>query len=228
MRIFTTFAVLAALSAPAMATDVYAGGGYKDAPVDNSYHWSGFYLGGFLGMHANNTVLDVATLASLDGIGSQGLMGGGEIGYDVQAGNIVFGVFGRGDFPTAESSLTFGTTSVLKDSMGYMWTAGGRAGLLVGQSKSTLLFGEVGYSQAQYELTAPGFSWTRTPGGITAGAGIETQIGNGFSAKLLWDWTGLESVNAPAPLTGLGLQTDVQRVQIGIDYKLNLGRGILN
>jgi len=222
-------AALVALSAPASAADPYSNsGGLKDGPTISSgqYNWSGFYIGGFLGMHANNTTLDYSSLLTFDGIGSQGLMGGGEIGVDFQAGNFVFGVFGRGDFPTAETVLKVGPYEI-KDSMQYMWTAGGRGGVLVGNTKSTLIYVDVGYSQAQYDFTAPGgFSWSRTPGGITAGGGIETQLGGGFTGKLAWDWTGLDAV--ATPITGLNATTDIQRVQLGVDYKISVGHLPLN
>lgn len=219
----------------ANAADVYSnGGGLKDGGViaGQAYNWSGFYIGGYLGMHANNTTIDIPSgPASFDGIGSQGLMGGGELGLDFQAGNFVFGVFGRGDFPTAETVLKVGPYEI-KDTMQYMWTAGGRGGVLVGNTKSTLIYVDVGYSQVQYDLTAPGgFSWSRTPGGITAGGGIETQLGGGFTGKLAWDWTGLEAVDLPPSIVGrsaASVTTDIQRVQVGLDYKLNVGRLPLN
>lgn len=236
--IFGATAALAACVAPATAADLYNQGGLKDGPAAGAsqYNWTGFYIGGYLGGHFNNTTLDFPSgPASLDGIGSQGLMGGGEIGLDFQASKLVFGIFGRSDFPTAETTLTFGTNEI-KDSMNYMWTAGARGGFLA--SPSTLIFAELGYSQAQYAFTTPsgiggpnGISWTRTPGGITAGVGIEAQLGGGFSAKLVYDWTGLDSVDVPPAIAGqnnISVTTDIQRVQAGIDYKLNVGRLPLN
>ena len=234
-------ALAAVLAGPAAAADAYSSGGLKDGggivggPAP--YSWSGFYIGGQIGGAFVNHDVSYASggfNADFNGVSAQGFMGGGIIGADTQIGNaIVAGVFGRIDFSTAETTLSIASREA-KDTLNFMWTVGGRAGVLVGPSKSTLIYGLIGYSQAELEfnggtlVTRGGiaYDWKRTPGGITAGGGIETALGGNFFAKLEYDWTGLDSVSQP-DIKGLSIASDIQRVTAGVTYKIPVGQALL-
>ncbi len=77
----TSAVALAAANAADMYRSPDMGGGYKDSYV--AVNWSGLYAGvnGGYGWSANTDNLDPA-----------GGFGGGQIGYNFQRGNIVFGV----------------------------------------------------------------------------------------------------------------------------------------
>jgi outer membrane immunogenic protein len=79
------FALVAATS----AADMNVPGGYKDTYVPNT--WSGFYIGvnGGWGWSAHN---DVYATADTAGLQPEGGFGGGQIGYNWQSGQLVFGV----------------------------------------------------------------------------------------------------------------------------------------
>ena len=80
-RIILATASVVALSAAANAADMYrAGPSYKDTPYVG-VNWSGLYFGanGGTGFDANDW-------------GNNGGFFGGQLGYNVQRGNIVFGV----------------------------------------------------------------------------------------------------------------------------------------
>ena len=83
-RVILTAASVVALATAANAADMYrpSAGGYKDVPYVG-VNWSGVYVGvnGGYGMNSNNSDMN-------------GGFGGGQIGYNVQRGNLVFGVEG--------------------------------------------------------------------------------------------------------------------------------------
>src|SRR5579864_4625414 len=90
--VLTSVSVLA-LTAAANAADIYvpgpAGpGGYKDAWYPT---WAGFYIG-VNGGYAWSDHSDKFAVAPFTGLDPQGGFGGGQIGYNWQSANFVFGV----------------------------------------------------------------------------------------------------------------------------------------
>jgi outer membrane immunogenic protein len=93
-------AALAVIAVPAMAADMSSARMYTKAPMPAPvFSWTGFYLGANIG-GGWAQVTDSAT-AAVPGIGTfsaspsstaSGVIGGGQIGYNWQAGNFVFGV----------------------------------------------------------------------------------------------------------------------------------------
>ena len=89
-RVILTAASVVALTAAANAADMYrpSAGGYKDVPYVG-VNWSGLYVG------VNGATAGVPvciTTALFDYPNRIGGFGGGQIGYNVQRGNIVFGL----------------------------------------------------------------------------------------------------------------------------------------
>src|ERR1700688_2672318 len=83
------------LLSPALGADLP----YAKAPmaVASVYDWTGFYVGGFggggLGNHNYNNANGPAGFANFTvNYDSTGAIGGGEVGYNAQSGNIVVGV----------------------------------------------------------------------------------------------------------------------------------------
>lgn len=129
--------VLGALivSAPAAAADIFnKDGSLKDGPATASsgsaISWTGIWAGAVGGLQFNNDVLNYdyskthegETVYSegieIDGLGSQGLVGELQLGYDRQFGNLVVGVFGGLNIDDSEFSASFGSS-------GYGGSSGG-------------------------------------------------------------------------------------------------------
>ena len=92
-RAIITAASVIALTATANAADL---GSYKGGPASYaSVNWSGFYAGAHAGGEsASEDFTDyypAGTLASKGSLKESGFIGGGQIGYNVQSGNFVFG-----------------------------------------------------------------------------------------------------------------------------------------
>jgi outer membrane immunogenic protein len=94
----SALALLAAISAaPASAADIYRGdaaASLKDGPAP-SFSWTGFYLGAHVGGAWSDlkvTNVDHYTGAKHFTNSSEGVFGGGTLGYNIQRGALVFGI----------------------------------------------------------------------------------------------------------------------------------------
>ncbi len=88
--------------APASADDMAARAPYVKAPPPVAYtNWTGFHIGGFGGYASENS----------GNPKMEGGFAGGTIGYNWQAGNIVYGLEADGGWADVDASATaFGTT----------------------------------------------------------------------------------------------------------------------
>jgi outer membrane immunogenic protein len=221
-------AALSLLATSALAADLAPKPYVKAPPVAATvYGWTGFYIGGNVGYswgRARNseTISNFRTGAALFTDTSSndvnGVIGGGQIGYNWQAQNWLFGL--EADFQGSgeKGSRDFicvacandGTniTSTLTQKLTWFGTVRGRVGVLV--TPSVLLYGTGGLAYG--ELTTggsitgnglagvpvtvafPGTSSTRV--GWTAGVGVEGKIAQNWTAKLEYLYMDLGSVSA--------------------------------
>ncbi|MGP0090024.1 MAG: outer membrane protein [Xanthobacteraceae bacterium] len=181
-----------AIVAGAAAADLTA---YKAPPP--VYNWAGFYLGGHIGgAWGNVTVRDDINPA--DGVPAgpfpftaSGIFGGGTAGYNVQRGNLVFGVeadlgylnlTGSGIIPSSNPAAHQNLTL----SGGGYGDATGRLGLVVDRA---LFYAKGGFAffdgQGEQATTNPGYlpQAAHNFTGWTAGGGIEYLFSPGWSAK---------------------------------------------
>lgn len=161
-------------------------------PAAAPYNWTGFYIGGNLGYgwaHADATANIAGTITS----GSEnlnGVLGGGQLGFNWQTGNWVFGletdVQGTGQ-RISTSATVAGVTATETDSIPWFGTTRARAGFAQG---SWLFYatGGVGYGEFKSILALSGAvtgsaSTSETRAGWVAGGGIEAAINNSR-----WSW----------------------------------------
>lgn len=170
------------------------------------YNWSGFYIGGHVGAkwadHDGDIFLDNAvgfTPLGLAGFGNGGedetaFKGGGQIGFNWQAGGWVFGI--EGDFSATSLERTFvccgplvpPNTFVVGDTFSVKndWQASVRGRLGYAWDRF-LVYGTGGVAFANLEATValvgvPGFfSASDTLTGWTAGGGIEFGLWDNWS-----------------------------------------------
>jgi outer membrane immunogenic protein len=207
------------------------GVGYVAAPAAN---WAGIYIGGNLGSgYARNR-------SSLAGLGfneqfnlaPDGFIGGGQIGYNWQAANWVFGVETdfQGSTQKDNSTQVLFSTLAYNAKLPWFGTARGRLGYSVG---STLFYATGGYAygniKTEINSAFTGFnvaSLKTTKGGWTAGAGIETPfqlfglIGPNWTSKSEYLYVDLGSVSDPIAGGAFINTTKVQEhiFRTGINY----------
>jgi outer membrane immunogenic protein len=132
--------------------------------------WNGFYIGAGAGGMA--VTYDVSAFGDF---GNDGLFGTVTVGLDHQINSrVVVGLFADYDFSNVSTTFT-GVTGKLNNA----WSVGGRLGVL--SSPTTLWYATGGYTQANLDLSIP----ISTPDfdGYFVGAGVESQLGGGWSLK---------------------------------------------
>jgi outer membrane immunogenic protein len=193
-------AALAALVAPAMAADLSPAPIYTKAPPPVPvFSWTGFYLGVNVGGgwakdtdSATLTLTGVGTFGASTSTNSNGVIGGGQIGYNWQVANIVLGVEADIDgssenstgtllCPTAACGAII-SSATANDKIKDFGTVRGRLGLAFDR---WLVYVTGGGSwqtvNSIYTVTAAGVATgvansTTTRGGYAVGGGVETAL----------------------------------------------------
>jgi outer membrane immunogenic protein len=211
-------AVLAA--PPALAADATAAGqrGMMHAPSTGS-SWTGFYMGANAG-YAGGTARTSATGIGSGSAGYDGLISGGQIGYNWQSGKIVFGV----ETDLQASGVEYTETSfgiIARSRLDYLGTVRGRIGVTFA---SIMPYVTAGIAYGQNTISASGFGTTirdqQTHLGWTIGAGVEAQISSGWSVKgeYLYVDLGRETYFS-AIAGGFQAEADFHTARIGLNYR---------
>ncbi len=211
-----------ALANVASAADMPARMATKAVPYIALYNWTGFYVGGNLGYGWARTSDDAGGSAKLNGV-----VGGGQIGYNWQINNLVLGIetdfqgtserasatgaIGPIAFATTERIRYFGT---VRGRVGYAWdrwmvyATGGYAYTNVGVD-ATATVGA---------LTGTASSNTTKSGG-TVGAGVEWAFAGPWTAKLeyLYVDTGTQAVTLLGVTDNVRIKNNI--VRAGLNYR---------
>ena len=236
-RILLTSAALTLLAAasPVLGADLPM---YTKAPAiaAPAYDWSGFYVGlfggGGYGNHNLNNALGPAGFANYTiNYSSTGGIAGGELGYNVQSGNIVVGVEADGFWSGIKGSdvdqFNAGTLpigSVDATSLRDGFTLRARGGIAVDR---LLLFftGGWAYGEFQHTNTDPVFGVDRFSAkrsGLTAGGGIAYAITNNLIGKFEYRYYDFGRYERAAPLNAqipYTVDNTYSVVTLGLDYK---------
>jgi outer membrane immunogenic protein len=230
---------------------------YTKAPVyvDPGFNWSGFYIGGNVGyswgrsnnsetISRLNTGVGLATGTNSNNV--DGVIGGGQFGYNWQMSNWLFGletdIQGSGErgssFFTCVACANDRSdiTSTLTQKLDWFGTARARVGLLA--TPTLLLYGTGGFAYGEVKtggsvsgiglagtaLTTafPGTSSTRA--GWTAGAGVEGRIVGNWTWKLEYLYMDLGTVSAGPIATNILVPV---RTAGGISYSSHFTDNIL-
>jgi outer membrane immunogenic protein len=204
--------VLASLTGAAAAADlaVKAPPSPAAAPLYLPFTWTGAYAGasGGYGWTASS------------GLDANGGFGGGQIGYNVQTGNIVVGVegdvAGSGIAQTVNSTVNgfpF-TTAFTNDTLASLR---GRAGFAY---NNWLFFGTAGggwaHDKISGNLNNVPFSGSQWLSGWSAGAGVEWSFAPNWSTKFEYLHYGLGTPNSFGTVPSG--KVDIDTLKIGINY----------
>jgi outer membrane immunogenic protein len=196
-----------AFTAAANAADVYrapGAGSYKDGPAYAAVDWSGLYVGlnaGY-GWSANTDYLDPT-----------GGFGGGQIGYNIQRGNLVFGL--ETDLQGAGIS---DSNSIDKSEMNWFGTLRGRAGYAFDRA---LIYGTGGLAYGGVHNAGWG---SETQTGWVIGGGLEYKLSPAWSVKGEYQYLDLDANSWVGPLgEGYETRTQVHTVRVGVNYFVGSG-----
>ena len=211
-----------------------AAGGACPAGCDGATNWTGFWLGVGIGGNAdmighNYDTYNAGAPGVITGYGNDDSRGGAGffgtvgVGYDWQfRDRFVLGAFTDFDF----GNSTHSETDYFLPAGPYgwdmerntTWTIGARLGLIT--SNTAMLYGLIGYSRTSMDITlvqddGAGNSSTVSRNldfdGFVVGAGLEQNLGNGFSLKGEYRYTnyGSESFGPATPnLAGTVFEND--------------------
>jgi len=192
--------------APAMAADMAARAPYVKAPPPVAFtNWTGFYIGGFGGYASENS----------GNPKMEGGFAGGTIGYNWQAGNIVYGLEADGGWADVDASISaLGTT--VKSKTDALGTVRGRFGFAVDK---VLFYGTGGYAWIDNKISVTALGLTASQSnfhsGWTVGAGIEAFIAPQWSIKGEYLYRSLGSENYFGVRSG---DLNLHSVQFGVNY----------
>ncbi|MGH6684150.1 MAG: outer membrane protein [Pseudolabrys sp.] len=163
------------MSGPASAADMPVKAG-RAQPMPAIYNWTGFYIGGHVG--SGSVKFDFST--GFDSGRRSGLIGGGQLGYNWQMGNIVWGL--EGDVSGVD--IKNGQTSPMEAQVDLLASIRGRLGL---SFDNVLIYGTAGFgfvrgkAEAQTLGTVLGTNVNDTRG--VFGGGVEWAFNRNWSIR---------------------------------------------
>lgn len=241
----TGVAVLALLTVPlaASAADLKpAPPVYKAPPMMPVFSWTGFYIGGNIGGAWDNTTISDGLFGLSFNNGNNGVfVGGGQVGFNYQVSNVVFGLEGDFDWAANNNNTVTGVIGPL----GHTFTASANDRWMA------TIAGRLGYAFDRWLLYVKGgggwvgadsFTVTdlTTGASVTAGSsnsvsgwlfggGFEWAFANNWSLRAEYDYLGLSgrSLTIPATFPVVALHGDtfttgrnnVQMATVGINYR---------
>jgi outer membrane immunogenic protein len=219
------------------------------ALAQSTYNWSGAYIGGNAGASFVNTAVDSASFYDdVDGVdlaftapgysySGYGIIGGGEVGYNWQSPNLVFGVEADIAASNAAASYTdLDNNFMVSTRLNWLSTARVKVGMPM---NNILLYGTAGvaFGQLQTDLTdnypddatVYNLSNTQSVTGWTAGAGIAAALNDHWvvKAEYLYADLGSHAVNFSEdatgdigwPLISSSAKMTSSVIRFGVDYK---------
>ena len=240
--------LLIGMSVGAQAADLGAAPAYKaPAPVAVPFSWTGFYLGANLGAGwQNGNLADSFGVFNFNANNNATFVGGGQVGANYEfGGNWVVGIEGDFDwFANNNNSVTvtgpFGTTFEGSNNGRWLTTLTGRLGYAYDR---VLFYGKGGgawVGSNNFTVTnvttgaSASFSNNNTTTGWTAGGGVEWAFTNNWTARIEYDYVGLDNetltvpVGFPRGVVGDVISTNnrnIQMVTVGVNYLFNWGGG---
>ena len=231
--------LLGSIAAVAMITSATAADLPRKAPAPAPvmapvWNWTGFYVGVNGGYSWGRSSRDLNFFNPLNGViiasgtgGGRDLNGGlfgGQLGYNWQTANWVFGIETDAQWTGQKGSTTVlcpvagcfpaltavpagtGVGAALSDKLEWFGTFRGRGGVLVTPSFLLYVTGGLAYGSLQTEVGLSGFTATGIPVtavasrssdkfGWTVGGGIETMFYNNWSAKIEYLYMDLGSIS---------------------------------
>lgn len=204
-----------ALANVASAADMPARMATKAVPFVQMYNWTGLYVGANIG-YGWGRASDSLGLVSGN---LNGVIGGGQVGYNWQMNNLVLGV--ETDFQgSGQSQTSTAGAFTITDRIRYFGTVRARVGFAWDR---TLLYvtGGYAYTNIGSDVTGPGVagSANTTKWGGTVGAGLEYAFAGPWSAKAeyLYVDSGTVAVTSGVFTDNVRIKNHIGRV--GINYR---------
>ena len=189
-----------AAAGSATAADLPRGPAPYYPPPASIYNWTGLYAGLNLGYEWGK-----AANSSID---PSGVAGGGQLGYNWQIGQFVFGA--ETDIQISGADDTF---APYKFSNPWFGTLRGRAGFAI---NNVLLFGSLGLAYGDLKGEFLGIAESKTLVGWTGSLGMEVGFTPNWSAKVEYLYMDLGS--RAYTITGVDNGLQASYLRLGVNY----------
>lgn len=214
---------------------------YTKAPayIEPIFNWSGFYVGGHIGgAWTNEGWINTANTTAFGDLSpgqgfrqrNSGVFGGGQMGYNWQANNFVFGlegtISGLDNKGTVLNTVFGPRDDQFSWRTDWMATITGRAGIAV---NNNLFYAKGGYAGVNNRLSVTDAlgsgSQTQWHNGWTVGAGWEYGITQNWIVGLEYDYAAFERKSyqlaggAPGTYTFDTKPRDIQSAVVRVSYK---------
>jgi outer membrane immunogenic protein len=198
------------------------------------FSWTGFYIGANIGgAWSHSSVTDLVTGATFN-TDSNGFIGGGQVGYNYQMNNFVFGVEGDIDATSIKKTGPGVVTGIgtLQASVSTDWVAtlAGRIGFAFDR---WMIYAKGGGAWVQNTAsitnlgTGAMVSASNTNSGWVLGVGAEWAWGGPWSAKIEYDHMEFGNWTTAAPVIAAGdtitASRNIDMVKFGINYRFGGG-----
>jgi outer membrane immunogenic protein len=243
-------AALGALAfSSANAADMYAPASFKDAPYVPVQTWSGFYVGinggyawaaGNSGLSGEGHIGRTYVSADPQKLDPSGGFGGGQIGYNVQHGRLVYGIEADIQGAGIEDSANVGVlngaaTAQAKSELDWFGTVRGRLGYAFDR---TLVYFTGGFAfggvKDSVTGTVPSFALAGTHSiddtktGYVLGGGVEHALSPAWSIKAEYQYIDLGTDTVSVDKEGIGINAGAtatlnadhsyHTVRLGLNY----------
>lgn len=212
-------AITQVASAADMSRPVYK----APPPAAPVWSWTGFYIGAHLGGSWSDETVTAGGFG-VGGLDPSGFIGGGQIGYNWQFHpNWVVGIEGDISATNSDASRTVGALTASADHNWYA-TLAGRLGYTAGP---WMIYGKGGgaWMDADYRATVGGAttSVSDTRSGWMVGVGLEWMFTPNWTAKVEYNYLdfGSNTYTFAAPAVGAAIDSQVNLLKVGVNYKFN-------
>jgi outer membrane immunogenic protein len=150
--------------------------------IEPSASWAGWYIGA----HAGAAWQQAQAVDYGASFSKTAFIGGGQLGYNWQHGNFVFGLEGDISGLTGKNTLQSGGYDFLQSSIRWLSTVRGRFGLAVGDTMAYMTAG-LAIGGVKNSISFPGccsYSNTKTRVGWTIGGGVEHMLNRNWTIGL--------------------------------------------
>ena len=241
-KILAGAAALLGTAVSAQAADMAVKAPYLKAPVAMVYDWTGFYIGVNAGVGIGRDYTRLAIPAGLSFeatyLNPQGGLGGGQIGYNYQVQNSLFGalVFGvEADIQGTGMRDTFSCligclpaqNNNFNQKLDWFGTVRGRVGIATGPVLTYVTagwaYGSVKTTLTETIGTTAAFVSNQNRGGWVWGSGVEASLGGNWTGKIEYLWVNLGDRLDLFNMNGFdqAMSTDIreQIFRVGLNYR---------
>jgi outer membrane immunogenic protein len=222
-------AFAAGVSGPAMSADLPMKAAPAAIPMV-APNWTGIYVGAHVGAGWSTVESDVTLLGAVFPISSHnlnGFIGGGQVGFNYQAGWVVLGVEGTFSGSNIKGSAPCIVIASCTTKTNWIGTAAVRLGGIVGGN--TLVFVKGGGAWIRDDYSASFFGVFNATGSATrtgwlVGFGTEYRFTNNWSGVIEYNFMDFdkEAVNITAGIGGafpVNITHQMHVAKVGLNYK---------